>query len=215
MSSTGASACSACHSPQTMIRLSRVAAAYVLLGLVACCAALFWRGVLPFVHPDPWLPLPFGERELWSLGIGLAVGGLVVLATRWGTPRWNWMKRLHAELRPVARGLTPRSAFIVALLSSVGEELLFRGVLQLWLGLWAQALIFGLLHYLPGPSRWSWPVFASVVGLGLGAMFQLTGSLVGPIAAHCLINAINLLYLKSHNPEPSRSSLGGLLGQRG
>ena len=45
-------------------------------------------------------------------------------------------------------------------------------------------------------------------------LFALTGSLIGPIAAHALINGLNLLYLKSHDPEPQRRSLGGLLGQR-
>ena len=53
------------------------------------------------------------------------------------------------------------------------------------------------------------------IGLLLGAMFQLTGSLVGPLAAHALINALNLLYLKRHDPKPPRRALGGLLGQGG
>jgi membrane protease YdiL (CAAX protease family) len=52
------------------------------------------------------------------------------------------------------------------------------------------------------------------VGLALGAMFQLTGSLAGPLAAHALINALNLSFLRSHDPDLGRRGLGGLLGQR-
>jgi hypothetical protein len=52
------------------------------------------------------------------------------------------------------------------------------------------------------------------MGFALGSIFELTGSLVGPIAAHALINWLNLLYLKSHDPGPPRRSLGGLLGER-
>jgi hypothetical protein len=53
-----------------------------------------------------------------------------------------------------------------------------------------------------------------VVGLALGAIFALTGSLLGAILAHALINAINLAYLKSHDTAPPRNSLGGLLSDR-
>jgi hypothetical protein len=45
-------------------------------------------------------------------------------------------------------------------------------------------------------------------------MFQLTGSLVGPLVAHALVNFLNLSYLKHHDPSPQRRALGGLLGQR-
>jgi hypothetical protein len=43
-------------------------------------------------------------------------------------------------------------------------------------------------------------------------MFQLTGSLLGPMLAHGLINGLNLWYLKSHDTAPPRNYLGGLLG---
>jgi membrane protease YdiL (CAAX protease family) len=53
-----------------------------------------------------------------------------------------------------------------------------------------------------------------VVGLALGSMFCLTGSLLGPILAHGLINGLNLAYLKAHDTAPPRNSLGGLLSER-
>jgi membrane protease YdiL (CAAX protease family) len=101
----------------------------------------------------------------------------------------------------------------LAVLSSTGEELLFRGLAQPYLGLILQALVFGLLHQMPGPSRWIWVTWASLVGLGQGIIFQLTGSLVGPLLAHALVNGLNLAYLKHHDPNPPRSPLGGLLGR--
>src|SRR5262249_38367946 len=77
------------------------------------------------------------------------------------------------------------------------------------IGLLPQALLFGAAHQIAGPSRWVWMAWATVVGLCLGAMFQLTGSLVGPLLAHALVNALNLAYLKSHDPAPQHG-LGGL-----
>jgi membrane protease YdiL (CAAX protease family) len=98
----------------------------------------------------------------------------------------------------------------LALLSAVGEELLFRGVLQPGIGLLGQAALFGLLHQMPGPSRWVWSLWATLVGLLLGAAFELTGTLTGPIVAHALVNGLNLSYLKQTDLVPERA-LGGLL----
>lgn len=199
----------------TMIRLGRVAIAYLFLSAVAIAVAMLWQGALPWAHPDPWVVVPGVARELWSLAAGLVIGLAIVLGTRQLVVHFGWARRLHVELRPLARGLSNTGILVVALLSSVGEELLFRGVLQPWLGLVLQACVFGLLHYLPGASRWAWAVLAAVVGLVFGALYQATGSLLGPMAAHAVINGLNLRYLRRYDPEPRRSSLGGLLGQRG
>ena len=104
---------------------------------------------------------------------------------------------------------------VIASLSALAEELVFRGLLMPWLGLVPQALLFGAVHaQLSGPSRWVWVAWASVVGLALGAIFALSGSLLGAMLAHALINGLNLLYLKSHDTAPPRNSLGGLLSDR-
>jgi membrane protease YdiL (CAAX protease family) len=166
------------------------------------------------VLAEPWLPLPAQTSHAYSLALGLTFGGAVAALTRFLVPRLGWARALHLELRPLARGLPTSGIVALALSSSLGEELLFRGLLQPWLGLWLQALLFGLVHQLPGPSRWVWVAWATVVGLVFGAMFQLTGSLAGPLAAHALINALNLAFLRSHDPEVGRRGLGGLLGQR-
>jgi membrane protease YdiL (CAAX protease family) len=198
-----------------MLRWGRVAAAYLAASASAVGIALLWRDSSPFVFSDPWLVLPGITSHVYSAGIGLAFGGLVAFSTRVFVTRFAWARNLHRELRPVARDLSGWGIVAVALFSALGEELWFRGLLQVWVGLWLQALAFGIVHsQLRGPSRWAWVIWAMFMGLAFGAIFELTGSLVGPILAHALINALNLSYLKSHDPEPRRRSLGGLLGQR-
>jgi membrane protease YdiL (CAAX protease family) len=198
-----------------MIRWGRLAIASALLGVAAAAAGTIWRGGLPLWHPRPWLPLGPGVRDAYSSVLGLAVGALVVLATRGMVGRFDWAKSLHSALRPLARGMTSTGIVLLALLSSVGEEMLFRGLLAPWIGLVPQAIIFGLAHQIPGKSRWVWASWATAMGLLLGAMFQLTGSLAGPVMTHALVNGLNLFYLKRHDPSPPRRRLGGLLGQRG
>jgi membrane protease YdiL (CAAX protease family) len=189
--------------------------AYVGMGVIAGVIAVIWRAGSPFTHPKPWLVLtPIGAHS-YSLALGITLGLLIVIVTRACVSRFEWARRLHQELRPLAHGITSTGIIVLAALSALGEELLFRGLLEPWLGLVPQALLFGLLHQVRGASRWVWMAWATAVGLVFGAMFELTGSLFGPIAAHAVVNALNLSYLKSHDPEPRRRLLGGLLGQRG
>ena len=185
-----------------MIRWGRIAAAYAALCLVAL--ALAWPHGSPLHYPrGAGSAAPSdGSGDWWSVGLGVAFGALVVFTSRFTVQRYTWARRLHLELRPFARTLSPTAVIVLALLSSAGEELLFRRVLQPWMGLWPQALVFGLVHQLPGRSRWVWVAWAFGVGLALGALFEGTGSLLGPLAAHALVNGVNLTFLKRHDPGP-------------
>jgi uncharacterized protein len=147
-----------------------------------------------------------------SLCGGLALAVAIIAATRYFVKNTAWAASLHEDLRPMARALGEGAVLPIALASSVGEEVLFRGALTPWLGIIASSILFGLLHQMRGRSRLSWVVFATIVGLMLGALFRVTGSLVGPIVAHALINGVNLRFLIHHAP-PRRQAMGGLLGR--
>jgi uncharacterized protein len=198
-----------------MIRWGRFSAAYGVLAVLATLLAVYSHSGSPLVHPEPWLELTARMSHTYSLLLGVSFGLLIVLSTRLVVPRFGWARRLHSELRPIARSISVTGIAVLAVLSSLGEELLFRGLLQPWLGVIVQSLVFGIVHQIRGPSRWVWVTWATGVGLILGVIFELTGSLLGPLAAHALVNGLNLLYLQNHDPEPQRRSLGGLLGQRG
>lgn len=195
-----------------MLRWGRFALAYAFLGVLSAVVAVVLRSGSPFAHPTPLLTLADPARHTYSVMMGLTVGALIVLSTRVTVARFEWARRLHSELRPIARVMTTQGIVVLALLSALGEELLFRGLLQPWVGIILQALAFGSLHQVRGPSRYVWMTWATAVGLVLGAIFQVTGSLLGPIAAHALVNGLNLAYLKNHDPTPARRALGGLLG---
>jgi membrane protease YdiL (CAAX protease family) len=186
----------------------RAAGGYVLLAVLATALAVALRDGVPWVHPDPWIaelsprdggvPLPLALGSSALLGLTVATG--IITFTRVTVPRFAWAQRLHAELRPVARDLTVGQILVIAGLSSLGEELLFRGLLVPLAGVVPAAMLFGLAHQIKGPSRWVWTGWATAVGLLLGAVFALTGSLVGPLLAHAIVNAANLTYLRDHDP---------------
>jgi uncharacterized protein len=178
----------------------RAASGYLVLAALAISLGLVLRDGWPWIHPSPWLALPPLTALLMSVALGLTLAAGVVVTTRVAVVRFGWARRLHAELRPVALDFSPGQILLLAGLSSLGEELLFRGLLTPLLGVSLSALLFGLMHQMRGPSRWVWIGWAVGVGAGLGAIFAATGSLVGPILAHAVVNAVNLSYLRDHDP---------------
>jgi len=183
----------------------RIVVGYALLASLATGLAIALRDGVPWVLPTPWLSLGPAMSLAMSAVLGLALALTLVILTRVSVLRFDWARRLHLDLRPIARRLTATQIVLLAGFSSLGEELLFRGLLQPWLGVLPVALLFGICHQLPGPSRWVWIGWAILVGTALGAMFAATGSLLGPLLAHGLINAANLAFLRDYKPlEGSR-----------
>jgi membrane protease YdiL (CAAX protease family) len=179
----------------------RIAAAYALLACFAGSLSFVLRDDAPWVHPKPWIVTTPLIATLTSALCGIATAAIIVVSTRFVVGRFAWAQRLHAELRPVAQDLTVGQIFLLAGLSSLGEEILFRGLLTPTLGVVGSSVLFGLLHQVRGPSRWVWIMWAMAVGLVLGTIFAATGSLVGPLLAHAVVNAVNLGYLRDHDPE--------------
>jgi len=145
-----------------------------------------------------------GNPDLYRLGLppawlllagpvaGVMVGLAVVGMTRFVTKRFEWAKDLHRSFHDLLGPLAVREIVILALASSIGEELFFRGALLPWIGVWWQALVFALLHVGPGKRFLPWTASAFVLGVGFGWLAIETGSIGGPIAAHFTINFLNL-----------------------
>jgi membrane protease YdiL (CAAX protease family) len=193
------------------MRWPLVGFAYLVLGAVALLVAN-WRGVTPWTHPYPVLTFDSNLAQLTYSGLmGVAVAGLVVMTSRALVGRAPRATRLHCDLRPLTYKTSNAAIILLAICSALGEELLFRGLLQPWMGLLGQALVFGCLHQIGGPSRWVWMASATLMGIILGAMYACTGSLVGPLIAHALINGLNFAYLRDFDPHKEPRRLGGLL----
>jgi membrane protease YdiL (CAAX protease family) len=160
---------------------------------------------------DAWLETSGHAAVLVSLGVGVCLGATTVAATRVLVRRTAWARALHAELRPAVEGAGDGWLVAMAAASAVGEELLFRGVLVPAIGVPLQAVIFGALHQVGGRARWGWMAWATVMGVLFGGLFAMTGSLIGPVVAHAIINGRNLRFLRDNDPSPQRPRLGGLL----
>jgi membrane protease YdiL (CAAX protease family) len=110
------------------------------------------------------------------------------------------IKQFSTEvIRPL---FAPCSVVELALISAcagVGEEMLFRGVLQAafsrwfipWVGLGAASLLFGLLH----PFTLTYIALATAMGVYLGLVWVSSGNLLVVSVAHGLYDFLILVYL--------------------
>jgi uncharacterized protein len=162
---------------------------------------------------DAWLTLEGALSHATSVAGGIALAAATIWATRAFVRRWSWARALHHDLRPSVHDAGDATLVVLGIASAVAEELFFRGLLAPLIGVLLSSVAFGALHQLRGRAGWIWAGWATVMGLLFGGLFLATGSLLGPIAAHAVINVANLRFLRDavvDPPKPRR--LGGLLG---
>ena len=128
-------------------------------------------------------------------GIGLGVGLITVALSRLWTEYSASGDRMGRAMAEALGPLSGPHAILLALASSLGEELFFRGALQPRVGWAVASLLFGVVHFVPRRDMLPWTGFALLMGGVLGGLYQWTGNLLAPIVAHAAINGLNLPFL--------------------
>lgn len=158
-------------------------------------AATFMLLALPWVQLTYWLnkqiPLPSSLADMENQTSGIIQAIL--------------MMESPAELA--------FSLIVIALAPAVGEELLFRGIVQpqiarLWnkpvVAVWITAVLFSIIHF-----QFAGFIPRMLLGAGLGYLLLWTRSLWAPIAGHFVINAIQVVaqYVAKTDLEQAEKSL--------
>jgi membrane protease YdiL (CAAX protease family) len=172
------------------------------LSLFLALAGAIWIGFQKGIIP---LSL-FLDTRRWWLDLGLGLGaGLLLLGLWAGAERIFPLARdLEAKLAQALGPLSGSEAFALALLSGFAEELFFRGAVQGTLGVVGATILFGLLHSGPGRELRLWTLFALLAGAVLGLLMVWRGNLLGPVAGHFLVNAVNLRRLAERARESDK-----------
>jgi membrane protease YdiL (CAAX protease family) len=118
---------------------------------------------------------------------------------------------VEQRVAPLFAGSGPMVLVVVALLAGLGEEALFRGVVQpalaahlpLLVAIAATAMLFGAAHWITP----TYALLAGIVGAYLGGLFVLSGNLLVPIVAHALYDVVALALLVRVKPALTSSVL--------
>jgi membrane protease YdiL (CAAX protease family) len=152
-----------------------------------------------------WLyfrPFPYAAKfNLWIL---LLIATMLVLLLLGGAyilerfvPSFRYASKMLERALKQFRINLP-FAFLLATFSSLSEEIFFRGALLPLIGVWGQALLFGLMH--PAPRKaWVYTFYTFIAGLAFGYATLLTGSLIPGIVTHFVINLHGFLEIRQVN----------------
>ncbi|SDJ50827.1 CPBP family intramembrane glutamic endopeptidase [Microbulbifer yueqingensis] len=167
--------------------------------LLAGAAVTLWVGV-----PFSWLgTLGYGAFS-WGCIAAVASYGLAAWLTRLSLPIGRRLRRIVTMLRPLLAGITWPQLVLVSLLAGLGEEVVFRVLLQGWLAEWASpawsiviaSVLFALLHAMT-------PLYffvTLVFGLFLGTAYWLSGSVILVVTWHAVYDLLAIAVI-TRRPE--------------
>lgn len=157
-------------------------------------------GCLPGVQP----PLPkihwIGRDAVCGVLACLPLLVVFVICVRWPVGPLIRIKEISEEfIREWFSSCTLLQLALISALAGIGEEMLFRGVIQDTLSAWINpltgvvlaSLLFGLMH----PITPAYIVLAALMGAFLGWIFLVTENLLPAIITHGLYDFLALTYL--------------------
>jgi membrane protease YdiL (CAAX protease family) len=187
-------------------------------GLVAVALILAW-----LVGWNPWYGVSLGSYGAAELGrdvlwgvaaTGPAVCILMLEEQTWWPALHDLKDQVSQLLDRLMAGARLWQLLLIAIAAGLGEELLFRGLLQAGLAYllptgWALvgslligSVLFGLCHYLSH----TYFVLATLAGLYFGLLMLISGSLLPSIIAHALYDFVALAYLLHSQDELEESA---------
>jgi hypothetical protein len=165
------------------------------------------------LHVAPFATLAWDPR---GLAAGIAATAPLLLLLWWClhtriAPIVRLVRLVEERAAPLFAGGSPAVVALVAGLAGLGEEALFRGVVQTallekvppWAAVTVTAVLFGLAHFL----SLTYAVLAALVGGYLGWLHLASGNLLVPVVAHALYDFVALRLLLGVKPIPSSSVL--------
>ncbi len=162
---------------------------------------LMWirLGIVVLLVFRDWNPGAFGlwpKLQEWRVGILCYAAALIPLALlaislgdlRFAPQRGEWWQ---------VAGLAIATFFGVLWVLALGEELLFRGVIERafltewrsrWLAILVSAVLFGSAHlWFHHFPNWQRALVASVLGIACGVAYAQSGSVRAPMVTHALV----------------------------
>ena len=200
-------------------------AAASFIGLILL-PALYIR----FSQQKPLVPFFKKESQLPMVGLLICLLGLAAIiamypVTKWNMdvhfPEWmsgfeNWARKLENKGVVFTKFMTDFDSpiefvlglFIIAVLPAIGEEFVFRGLIQheLWrsgrnihVAIWVSAILFSAIHLQ------FFGFFPRVLlGALFGYLYYWSGNLLIPMIAHFFNNAFSLTMLYLYNEGVSK-----------
>jgi uncharacterized protein len=175
-------------------------------GLVLVGLAIGWWMSPPVWELAWWSAEALLLGALWTLPLLVA---LVFMRQLRGSAIGHLNRTIDELLVPLFRELRLWQFAVISVLAGIGEELLFRGILQRLLTDWLDeigaivltSILFGMAHLIT-------PLYgflAALVSAYLGCLFVRCENLAVPIVTHAMYDFVALAYLVRGRNDEGRS----------
>jgi uncharacterized protein len=169
-------------------------------GMAIVAVGLGW-----IVGQSPMATLHFDWNDLWlALAATLPPLGIFWFGLKSSWRPFTGIRRVLDEtVIPMFQHCSLLELALISILAGLGEEMLFRGVIQpaiasgfgdpsgVYVGLLAAAMLFGLLHAMTP----TYAAVAGIIGLYLGGIWLWCNNLMTPIVIHSVYDFVVLAYL--------------------
>ena len=128
-----------------------------------------------------------------AFGAAASLSAIFIIQLPWFSDSMDFFTELIKELSPGKRHI-----LFYSLCAGIGEEILFRGAIQPFLGIWITSVIFIFIHGYLNPFNRAlmiYGLFMVIVSAGLGYLYDLLG-IYAAMTAHFLFDVIMFSFLK-------------------
>jgi membrane protease YdiL (CAAX protease family) len=158
--------------------------------------AISWWLARAFHLPPQWgNPV---RDSLIGMAAALALGIVNYLLLTRAPANWivDGVRTTYREvIVPLFGRLSLAGTIAIGAAAGIGEEWLFRGILQPTVGLAAASVLFGVAH-IGGLRMLPFGVWATGMGVVMGSLALATGGLVAPMIAHGVYDMLALEYIR-------------------
>ncbi len=185
---------------------------FMRMGLLTLLVPLFIVAILYYFSSTAFMiPVIIGKMNVWfQLFLGIA-GGFVLSGITWLMGKWKYLEQVNFDftLRLGIFNFSKQEILFLSFCAGVGEEIVFRGMIQPWLGILTTSFLFIALHGYMSYSSWPKVIFGLIlfaVGTVLGILGEFVG-LLAAIVAHIIYDIVAFHRIQSEYEELKKKTV--------
>jgi membrane protease YdiL (CAAX protease family) len=185
---------------------------FMRMGLLTLLVPLVIVSILYYFNATEFMiPVIVGKMSVWwQLLLGVA-GGFVLSGMTWLMGKWKYLDDVNFDytLRLGIFNFSFQEILFLSFCAGVGEEIVFRGMIQPWLGILTTSFMFIALHGYLSYSSWPKVIFGLIL-FGVGTLLGILGAYVGLLAAivaHILYDIVAFQRIQAEYEELKKKSI--------
>jgi membrane protease YdiL (CAAX protease family) len=185
---------------------------FMRMGLLTLLVPLVIVTILYYFNATTFMiPIIIGKVNVWiQVGAGVA-GGFLLSGITWLMGKWKYLDDVNFDftLRLGIFNFSLQEILFLSFCAGVGEEIVFRGMIQPWLGILTTSFMFIALHGYMSSSSWPKVIFGLIlfaVGTILGILGEYLG-LLAAIVAHIIYDVIAFQRIQAEYEELKKKTV--------